>query len=73
MSVYSKKLGKRSLFRIFRSISFRNRYFLCSTLRRGVESTNSNEFTLDGLISGITDENKHEKIDYGPPAGRELI
>jgi len=29
--------------------------------------------TLDELIAAITDENKHEPVDFGPPVGRELL
>ena len=29
--------------------------------------------TLDELIAGITDENKHDPVDFGPPVGRELL
>lgn len=73
MSVYLKKLGKRGLLRAFRSLRFRNKYFRFYALRKDFESTSSDEFTLDDLLAGITDENKHEQIDYGPPVGRELL
>jgi antitoxin MazE len=28
-------------------------------------------YTLEELLDGITDENRHEEMDWGPPAGRE--
>jgi antitoxin MazE len=28
--------------------------------------------TLEELVSRITDENRHEEIDFGPPVGREI-
>ncbi|MDC9594454.1 AbrB/MazE/SpoVT family DNA-binding domain-containing protein [Xenorhabdus sp. IM139775] len=31
------------------------------------------EYSLDALLSGITPENIHEKMDFGPPVGKELI
>ena len=31
------------------------------------------KLTLDELLAGITDENMQEKIDFGPPVGRELL
>jgi len=35
--------------------------------------TKSNEYALDELMSGIRDENKHDRIDFGPPKGKELL
>ena len=29
-------------------------------------------FTLDELVAGITPENRHEEIDWGPPVGNEV-
>ena len=31
------------------------------------------KMTLDELLAGITDENMQEKVDFGPPVGRELL
>lgn len=31
------------------------------------------EYSLDALLAGITDENVHEKVDFGAPTGKELI
>lgn len=28
--------------------------------------------TLDELLAQVTDENRHEEIDFGPPVGREI-
>lgn len=30
------------------------------------------EVDIDALIAGITDENRHEETDFGPPVGREI-
>ena len=30
------------------------------------------ELSLDELVAGITPENRHELIDWGPPVGREF-
>ena len=30
------------------------------------------ESTLDELIAGITPENRHDEIDWGPPVGKEI-
>ena len=27
---------------------------------------------IDTLIAGITDENQHREVDFGPPVGREI-
>lgn len=29
--------------------------------------------TLEELVARITDENRHEEIDWGPPVGREIL
>lgn len=31
------------------------------------------EFTLNDLVSGITPKNRHEAVDLGEAAGRELL
>lgn len=30
------------------------------------------EETLEQLLAGITEENRHEEIDWGPPVGNEV-
>lgn len=30
------------------------------------------EYTLQGLMSNVTEENKHERIDFGKPVGKEM-
>lgn len=37
-----------------------------------VQRTEPREYTLDELLAGITDDNLPEKIDTGPPQGREI-
>jgi antitoxin MazE len=29
-------------------------------------------YTLDKLVAGITPDNRHEEIDWGPPVGNEV-
>jgi hypothetical protein len=29
-------------------------------------------YTLDELLAQITEENRHEEVDWGPPVGREF-
>lgn len=31
------------------------------------------EYTLQELMSNVTEENKHERIDFGIPAGKEML
>jgi antitoxin MazE len=31
------------------------------------------EYSLDSLLAGITPENIHAKVDFGSPAGKELL
>jgi antitoxin MazE len=31
------------------------------------------ELDIDELIAAITQENKHEPVDFGPPVGRETL
>lgn len=31
------------------------------------------QYTLEELVKGITAENRHEEIDFGPPVGREIL
>jgi antitoxin MazE len=30
------------------------------------------KYTLDELLKGITPENRHELVDWGPPVGKEI-
>lgn len=34
--------------------------------------TGRRRYTLDELVAGITDGNRHDVIDFGPPVGREV-
>jgi antitoxin MazE len=38
-----------------------------------IEPIRTREFDLADLIAGITDDNMHEEIDFGPPVGRERL
>lgn len=38
-----------------------------------IEPVKSNEFKLEDLLSGITQDNLHHRIDFGTPVGKELI
>jgi antitoxin MazE len=38
-----------------------------------IEPIQPEDFDLAALLAGITDENLHEEIDFGPRAGRERL
>ena len=35
------------------------------------KQNSSHKYTLEELVAGITDENRHDLIDWGPPRGNE--
>lgn len=37
-----------------------------------IEKEEKYHYSLDELLAGITEENKHEEIDFGPPVGNEF-
>jgi antitoxin MazE len=37
-----------------------------------IEKAAPEPVTLEWLLEGITDENRHEEIDFGPPVGKEF-
>ena len=37
-----------------------------------VTPVKKHRYTLDELVSGITDENRHGEVDFGPPVGGEV-
>jgi hypothetical protein len=43
-------------------------------MRRRIHKRGSGKLglSLDMLVAGITDENRHDLIDWGPPVGREF-
>ena len=41
-------------------------------MRRKVTKQGRSKLKLDDLVAGITPENRHEAIDWGPPVGREF-
>lgn len=36
-----------------------------------IEPLHPVHYDLDALLAGITDENRHNSVDIGPPAGQE--
>jgi antitoxin MazE len=37
-----------------------------------IEPIGDEEFDLDDLVAGITDDNRHDAVDTGAPRGREF-
>jgi len=37
-----------------------------------VEPVDETDFDIDRLVAGITDDNRHEAVDFGRPMGREI-
>lgn len=37
------------------------------------KSVSKKDYTFQELMSGVTEENKHERISFGPLVGRELL
>lgn len=40
--------------------------------RNGKLKSTKRVYSLEELLAGITPENRHELIDWGPPVGREF-
>jgi antitoxin MazE len=38
-----------------------------------IEPIRTHGRSLDDLLAGVTDDNIHEEVDFGPPVGRELL
>ena len=38
-----------------------------------IEPADKFEFNLESLVAGITRENVHDEVDFGAPAGKELL
>jgi antitoxin MazE len=38
-----------------------------------IEPISPDKYDLAHLLSGITSENLHSEIDFGPPVGKELL
>lgn len=40
---------------------------------RDKQTLETSEYNLDVLMSAVTEENKHVRIDFGKPVGKELF
>ena len=80
MTVLIKKSGNSASVRIPASVMAAARLKLNQPVevreeqgRIIVEPIRSQEYDLADLIAGITDENRHEEIDFGRPVGKESL
>lgn len=37
-----------------------------------VKTTREHRYTLEELLAQVTDENRHDEVDWGPPVGNEV-
>ena len=37
-----------------------------------IEPVDSPEYSIEDLVAGITDQNRHGEVDFGPPVGNEV-
>ncbi len=38
-----------------------------------IEPVRERVYDLVALVAGITDKNRHEEVDFGPPTGKEIM
>lgn len=38
-----------------------------------IEPLQNPTYKLEELVAGITDENRHEEVSFGPPVGKEAL
>ena len=80
MNVLIKKWGNSASVRIPASVMAAAKLSLNQPVdvreERGriiVEPIRSQNYDLAALIAGITDENRHEEVDFGAPVGKEVL
>jgi antitoxin MazE len=78
MKVIVKKWGNSASVRIPASVMAATRLSLDQAVdvreeagRIVIEPIQEAGFDIDALIAGITDDNRHEVVDFGAPVGRE--
>ena len=80
MKVQIQKWGNSLALRIPKSFAVESKVEQGSTVDVSVENGNivvkpvrKGKYTLEELVEGITDENRHSEIDWGRPVGREVV
>ena len=78
MKVIVKKWGNSASIRIPASVMAATRLSLNQSVdvreeagRIIIEPITQPAFNIDDLVAGITDENRHDAVDFGAPMGRE--
>jgi Fic family protein len=63
-----------NLCRVSRATAYRELTALCEMgVLMKIGSGRGTRYQLDDLLSGITDDNTHEEVDFGGPLGREAL
>lgn len=80
MKVQIQKWGNSLALRIPKSFAIESKVEQGTTVNVSVENGNivvkpirKSRYTLEKLVDGITDENRHSEIDWGHPVGREVV
>ena len=79
MKVQIQKWGNSLALRIPKAFAVESNVTGGSTVDVSMENGNivvrpvpEREFTLEELVDGITDENRHDEVDWGRPVGNEV-
>ena len=79
MKVIVKKWGNSASVRIPASVMAATRLSLDQAVdvheeagRIVIEPIREETFDIADLVAGITDDNSHESVDFGAPAGKEI-
>lgn len=79
MRVYIKKWGNSASVRIPTSVMAAAKLSVDEEVdvreeagRVVITAIRPGEYQLADLIAGITDENRHEEVDFGPAVGKEI-
>ena len=79
MKVQIQKWGNSLALRIPKAFAVESNVTGGSTVEVSIDNGNiivkpirEPEYTLEELVEGITDDNRHDKIDWGKPVGSEV-
>lgn len=79
MKVQIQKWGNSLALRIPKSFAVESNVTRGSTVEVSIDNGSiivkpvpASEYTLEELVDGITDDNRHDEIDWGRPVGNEV-
>ena len=79
MRVQIQKWGNSLALRIPKAFAVESNVTSGSTVDISIDNGNiivkpikESKYTLEELLEGITDENLHGEVDWGPPVGKEV-